>query len=343
MKKRVLKSVLILVLLMVYSCDEPETVVTNIVHTDGSVTRHVEMRSTKNVFDPSDYRIPVDSSWNISDTIEINIKDGKSDTTWIKIAEKNFGNVEEINKGYSTDKGKNKASKRTARFSKKFKWFNTEFRFSENVTGFLVEGGAVRGVRTDKGEYGGEVVINAAGGQASAVGRLVGLEIPVIPDSHEAAVTEPVARFLDPMVVDIRPVAGSANYYFHQHYTGQIIFCITPCPNIWGEDTRETSVFLPMIARRMVSLMPRLKNIRVRRTWRGLYPMTPDGFPIVGWSREIKGLLLAVGMCGQGFMLGPGLGELLAAMVQDKLSPGDKEILPYISPYRQFASQEKLK
>ena len=218
-----------------------------------------------------------------------------------------------------------------------------EFRFSENVTGFLVEGGAVRGVRTDKGEYGGEVVINAAGGQASAVGRLVGLEIPVHPDSHEAAVTEPVTRFLDPMVVDIRPVAGSANYYFHQHYTGQIIFCITPCPNIRGEDTRETSAFLPMIARRMVSLMPRLKNIRVRRTWRGLYPMTPDGFPIVGWSKEIKGLLLAVGMCGPGFMLGPGLGELLAAMVQDKLSPGDKEILPYISPYRQFAGQEKLK
>ena len=35
---------------------------------------------------------------------------------------------------------------------------------------------------------------------------------------------------------------------------------------------RETSEFLPMIAPRMVDLMPRLANIRVRRTWRGLYP-----------------------------------------------------------------------
>lgn len=218
-----------------------------------------------------------------------------------------------------------------------------EFRFSENVTGILVEAGGVRGVKTDKGEYGCEVVINAAGGQARAVGRQVGLEIPVTPDSHEAAVTEPVARFLDPMVVDIRPASGSTNYYFYQHYTGQVIFCITPCPNIWGEDTRETSEFLPMIARRMVNLMPRLRNIRVRRTWRGLYPMTPDGLPIVGWTKEIKGLLLAVGMCGQGFMLGPGLGELLAAIVLDKLTFEDKQILPYISPYRQFVGQEKLK
>jgi len=90
-------------------------------------------------------------------------------------------------------------------------------------------------------------------------------------------------------------------------------------------------------------VMPRLKNLRVRRTWRGLYPMTPDGFPIVGWSKEVEGFLLAVGMCGQGFMLGPGLGELLARMVRDALEPEDHEVLAHLSPYRQFAGQEKLK
>ena len=97
------------------------------------------------------------------------------------------------------------------------------------------------------------------------------------------------------MVVDIRPVTGSANYYFYQHATGQIVFCITPSPSIWGEDCRETSEFLPMVARRMVDVMPRLANIRVRRTWRGLYPMTPDGFPIVGWSKEAEGYLAGRG------------------------------------------------
>lgn len=219
----------------------------------------------------------------------------------------------------------------------------TEFHFGETVTGIVVEGGRVRGVKTDKGEYSAGVVVNAAGPWAREVAAMAGLDVPVTPDSHEAAITEAVTRFLDPMVVDIRPMPGSANYYFYQHYTGQIVFCITPSPNIWGFDVRETSAFLPMVARRMVGLMPKLKNLRVRRTWRGLYPMTPDGFPIVGWSEEVAGYLLAVGLCGQGFMLGPGLGELLARMVQNDLEPEDREVLEHLSPCREFAGQEKLK
>lgn len=218
-----------------------------------------------------------------------------------------------------------------------------EFRFGEQARSVAIVSGRVTGVTTDRGFYGAPVVINAAGAEADAVAQLAGESVPVRPDSHEAAITEPVARFLTPMIVDIRPAPGSTNYYFYQHYTGQIIFCITPSPNIWGADTRETSVFLPQVARRMIDLMPRLANIRVRRTWRGLYPMTPDGSPIVGWSREVQGLLYAVGMCGQGFMLGPGLGELLARTVTGQLTGDDHETLMILSPYREFKGMEKLK
>ena len=218
-----------------------------------------------------------------------------------------------------------------------------EFRFGESVTGLDIEGGRIRGVRTDRGSYGAEVVINAAGAWAAKVAALAGIDIPVQPDSHEGAVTEPVAPFLGPMIVDILPADASANYYFYQHATGQVLFCITPSPSFWGFDTRETSSFLPQVARRMVNIMPRLRNLRVRRTWRGLYPMTPDGAPLVGWTREVEGFLLAAGMCGQGFMIGPGLGEMLAHLVKGKLSPKDKEILDYLSPHREFKGMEKLK
>jgi sarcosine oxidase subunit beta len=228
-------------------------------------------------------------------------------------------------------------------FYRRARSLGARFRFGEKAVAVLSEGGRIRGVRTDRGVYTAPVVINAAGPQAAEVAALARVDIPVTPDSHEGAVTEAVDRFLEPMVVDIRPVPGSANYYFYQHDTGQVIFCITPSPSIWGTDVRETSGFLPMVAKRMVSLIPRLKNLRVRRTWRGLYPMTPDGFPIVGWAKDLEGYLLAVGMCGQGFMLGPGLGELLVRMVKNELSENDRETLSYLSPYREFKGQERLK
>lgn len=244
---------------------------------------------------------------------------------------------------YSPDDGSASPLLSAHAFWKAAEKVGAKFRFGEIVTGLIMENGSVRGVRTNKGEYHAAVVVNAAGGWAAEVGRMAGLDLPVKPDAHEAAVTEPVAPFLKPMVVDIRPTDSSDNYYFYQHSTGQIIFCITPNPSIWGLEKRETSSFLPMVAHRMVSLIPRLQNLRVRRTWRNVYPMTPDGFPLVGWAREVKGLLLAVGMCGQGFMIGPGLGELLAHMVNDTLPTKDRESLGLLSPYRKFEGQEKLK
>lgn len=221
--------------------------------------------------------------------------------------------------------------------------YGAEFRFNERVTGIAVEGGRVCGVETDRGRYATDVVINATGPWARQIGALVGLDHPILPDSHEAGITEPVAHFLDPMVVDIRPAPGSKNYYFHQLATGQVAFCITPDPAIPGLDRRETSSFLPQIGRRMVELMPRLARLRVRRTWRGLYPMTPDGSPIVGWAEEPQGYLMAIGMCGQGFMLGPGLGELLSRMVRDCTDQADHEVLDELSPARVFAGEEVLK
>jgi hypothetical protein len=130
MKSKPFKLILILILMMIVSCDEPETVVTNYVHPDGSVTRKIEMRNIKNNFKTSVLQVPFDSSWVVKDSIEIN---GKGDTTWVKKAEKLFKNVAELNLSYLTDSGANKKISRQALFVKKFRWFNTEFRFSENI------------------------------------------------------------------------------------------------------------------------------------------------------------------------------------------------------------------
>ena len=145
------------------------------------------------------------------------------------------------------------------------------------------------------------------------------------------------------MVVDMRPSRDSRNYYFYQNAEGQVVFCITPDPAIYGTDDDSTSNFFPMVAKRMVKLYPRLANLKVRRAWRGQYPNTPDGFPIVGCRDELPGFINAIGMCGQGFMLGPGLGELIARMVTRSTTDNDAIILKEFSPYREFKGVEKLK
>jgi sarcosine oxidase subunit beta len=217
------------------------------------------------------------------------------------------------------------------------------FHFKERVRKIQIKNNKVIGVKTDQARYAAPVVVDAAGPFSTELGRTVGVKIPVVPDSHEGAITEPVRPFFKCMVVDIRPGPGSKNFYFYQNLHGQVIFCITPDPPIIGTDKGETSVFLPQVSARIVHLFPRLKNLRVRRTWRGLYPMTPDGSPIVGRNRQVNGLLHAAGMCGQGLMLGPGVGELLARMIADQTTGDDQMVLEEFSPYRKFKGEEALK
>ncbi len=217
------------------------------------------------------------------------------------------------------------------------------YNFREQVTGLRSLTPEILEVATDKGKYQARYVINAAGNYAAQIAAMLGIDIPVRPDNHEAGITEPVKRFFGPMVVDIRPTEDSANFYFYQNYEGQVVFCLTPDPPIWGVDNDSTSVFLPQITKRMLNIYPRLANLKVRRTWRGQYPMTPDAFPIVGPVKEVPNFINAAGPCGQGFMLGPGLGELITRIVLDKLSDEDREVLDSFSLYRDFSSAEVLK
>jgi len=216
-----------------------------------------------------------------------------------------------------------------------------QYRFREKVIGFDMSQSKIKKVITDKGTYSTGMVINAAGNYGKEIAAMAGLNLPVQPDNHEAGITEPVARFMGPMVVDMRIRPGSENFYFYQNNEGQIVFCITPKPPITGIDNRSTSVFLPMCTKRMLEVYPRLHSLRVRRTWRGQYPMTPDGFPIVGKSGD--SLINAIGMCGQGFMLGPGLGELITRICLDELTESDLHILQSFNPERDFSGMEAFK
>jgi sarcosine oxidase, subunit beta len=90
-----------------------------------------------------------------------------------------------------------------------------------------------------------------------------------------------------------------------------------------------------------VEVIPRLKHLTIRRVWRGLYPMTPDGSPVVGKAPNVEGFVLGVGMCGQGFMLGPGVGRNLASLVARGTPLIDRGVFDLLSPGRDFYRGKK--
>ncbi len=216
-----------------------------------------------------------------------------------------------------------------------------EYRFNEPVTGLSVKGGRIRGVETRLGRYSADVVVNAAGAGAREIGLMAGIDIPVVPESHEGGISAPMERFFDALIVDMRPgpEGKTDNFYFGQTVNGQVIFCYTPIKPVTGKNRSCTSEFMPVIARRLIDLIPRLKNMLIRRVWRGLYPMTPDGIIILDHVREVEGFYLSVGMCGQGLMLGPGVGLTMASFIIDGKPLIDKKAFDSLSFYRDFDSK----
>jgi hypothetical protein len=121
---------LLMFTLVLWGCDGPETVVTNYVHADGSVTRRVEMRSTEEVVEPESCKVPVDSTWITVTSMEVS---DKGDTTWVIVAEKTFPCADSINAAYSSGKDMNFMAKRAAFFYKSFRWFSTVYTFTEKI------------------------------------------------------------------------------------------------------------------------------------------------------------------------------------------------------------------
>ena len=58
---------------------------------------------------------------------------------------------------------------------------------------------------------------------------------------------------------------------------------------------------------RLAKRYPSAAGIAVARSWAGLYDMTPDAHPVIGWVRD--GVYAACGFSGHGFMQAPAVGK----------------------------------
>lgn len=122
--------------MLAVSCGFEETVVTNIIHEDGSVTRMVSTKfSKREAINIESLGVPVDSTWSLDIDWEFESTSDSiaRDTTWLLKAQKHFKSVEEINLAYRNDIGKNRELQRRVSLTSSFRWFTTVYRYSETV------------------------------------------------------------------------------------------------------------------------------------------------------------------------------------------------------------------
>jgi glycine/D-amino acid oxidase-like deaminating enzyme len=110
-------------------------------------------------------------------------------------------------------------------------------------------------------------------------------------------------------------------------------------PGAWGSKRRwsgdEVSPFEKMrvlnpppceevrrrLERRLPQRAPWLVNAGIAELWAGMIDVTPDAVPYICEAPSPRGLFLGTGLSGHGFGIGPGVGRILADLIQGR-SPG---------------------
>ncbi|UEP23487.1 FAD-binding oxidoreductase [Burkholderia ambifaria] len=152
-------------------------------------------------------------------------------------------------------------------------------------------------------------LINSAGAWANTIAERFGEAVPMEPIYPNMWVTEP----LPPFITHNLGVYGGG-VYARQVARGN---CVIGGgrgrgDGEFGQPSVDTT---RAVMRDACALLPALRDALLIRTWSGVEGCTPDHNPIIGASRTTPNLLHAFGFSGGGFLLAPGVGEVLAELV----------------------------
>ena len=210
----------------------------------------------------------------------------------------------------------------TQGFAKAAQSLGVEIRRGEEVTGITVDGGRVTHVETTAGRIATYNVVNAAGAWAQQVGRLAGVDVPVVPERRHIFIAQPPGggswddtshREKVPasrlMVIDFE-----STFYFHRE-GGGLLFGMGDPDERPGFDITVRWDFLPKVIEVAVKRLPALADAAVSHAWAGLYEMTPDHNPIIGAASSVSGFYTIAGFSGHGFQHAPAAGRILADLM----------------------------
>jgi sarcosine oxidase subunit beta len=187
------------------------------------------------------------------------------------------------------------------------------------VTGIDVASGRVQGLRTTAGDIATRLVFSCAGAWSASIGRMAGLEIPVLPYRRHITVTGafPAVPRNNPMTVDFQ-----TSLYFHPEGDG-VLIGMSDREEPPGFVTDVNWDFLEKMFAQAARRAPALSAAGVKTAWAGLYEVTPDHQAILGPIPELEGFWCAAGFSGHGFMQAPAAALFLAQLLLDRTSEVD--------------------
>ncbi|QCP51334.1 FAD-binding oxidoreductase [Trinickia violacea] len=178
------------------------------------------------------------------------------------------------------------------------------------------EGAEFRATSTDGRVFRAPQLLITAGAWGSLLSEQFGEPVPIAVHGPQMAVTEPVRYSFKPVVGVSSPLMEEV-VYFRQVARGNIV--LGGCARGPAYPDVRRAYVLPQNTllqfRQLYRVAPVLTRLNIIRVWSGIEGYMPDDKPIMGASGNVSGLYYAFGFCGHGFQLGPGVGDVMAELI----------------------------
>jgi dimethylglycine dehydrogenase len=205
-------------------------------------------------------------------------------------------------------------------------------------------------VETTKGEVRAEIVVNAAGQWARQIGKLVGLELPIVPIEHHYLLTEPLdtVAALETELPILRDPDSS--YYIREEGGGLIVGPFERHTVPWAldgiPDDFHSSLLPPNMERLEESLagaarrVPTFADAGIKSVVNGPDGYTPDGHCLMGPVPGLQNFHVLAGFSIFGIVFGGGAGKYAAEWIVDG-QPSDNMWELDVSRFDDYASSTK--
>jgi dimethylglycine dehydrogenase len=175
-------------------------------------------------------------------------------------------------------------------------------------------------VVTEKGTVHAEHVVNAGGLWAREVGRMAGLELPILAMEHQYLITDDLPEFKG-QKEQLHCIDFEGEIYMRQERGGMLMGTYERAGVPWSPKTTPWDFgqdLLPNDLERIAPSLevgfqhfPRLESAGIKKIVNGPFTFAPDGNPLVGPVRGLKNYWVACGVMA-GFSQGGGVGLALS-------------------------------